>query len=61
MIEINNEDIKRIATLIDGVKETGIDNLFTMKNLMLLLGYVINAVIASGFFVTWIKTKKGLE
>ena len=56
--EINNEDIKRIATLIDGVKETGIDNLFTMKNLMLLLGYVINAVIASGFFVTWIKTKK---
>lgn len=56
--EINNEDIKRIAALIEGVKETGIENLFTMKNLMLLIGYVLNAVLASGFFVTWIKSKK---
>lgn len=56
--EIDQEQIKFVAGLIESAKEGNWTDIFTVKNLFTLLGYIIGAGSVVGFCITFLKSKK---
>lgn len=56
--KISNEKIAEITSIMESVKNNGIDSLFTPNNLIILVALVIEIILGGGFFVTWLKSKK---
>lgn len=56
--DIDNDQIKQIAGLIDGVKDNGISSILNVDNLFKIISWAITVFFGSGYFLTLIKNKK---
>ena len=56
--KISNEKIAEITSIMENVKNNGIDSLFTANNLIILIALVVEILLGSGFFITWIRSKR---
>lgn len=55
---INQEQIANIVGMIKDVKENGFENLFTLKNLFLLISIMLGILSTSGLLITVLKSQK---
>lgn len=55
---IDNETIEFITGLVGEVEESGIEEIFTMKNLFSLISIVLNSFFGIGFLLSLLKSKK---
>lgn len=58
IFDIDNDQIKQIAGLIDNVKNNGISSILNVDNLFKIISWAITVFFGSGFFLTLIKNKK---
>lgn len=58
IFDIDNDQIKQIADLIDNVKNNGISSILNVDNLFKIISWAITVFFGSGFFLTLIKNKK---
>nr|DAP71022.1 MAG TPA: hypothetical protein [Bacteriophage sp.] len=58
VFEVNQDEIKYILSLVDTVKNGKFEDLFTLKNLIMLISWAISLFMGSGFCVTLLKSKK---
>lgn len=56
--DIDNDQIKQIAGLIDDVKDNGISSILNVDNLFKIISWAITVFFGSGYFLTLIKNKK---
>lgn len=55
--KIDQEQVAAMMAIYEQTKEKGLASLFTMENLLALIGYAISILMGSGFLITWLKTK----
>lgn len=58
VFDIDNDQIKQIAGLIDDVKDNGLSSILNVDNLFKIISWAITVFFGSGFFLTLIKNKK---
>lgn len=58
IFDIDNDQIKQIAGLIDNVKNNGISSILNVDNLFKIISWAITVFFGSGFFLTLIKNNK---